>query len=392
MVMIEPKPILMVFVLEIKLKKYWKHIICMLPVFLFSFCSTLKTNDFSSKMDFVFNDLIIIPNVKINDHLQGDFIFDTGSNHTVIDSDKIKHLLNNSKKGTLKDFYGNIDTINITEPYTLKLFDLTIKNVKLRNYNLHKVLKKYNAIGIIGTDIISRFSWKFDFVNKKLTLSTFPYKNDSLLFFSVDYKDKCKVKDAVWINNIKMKPTIIDSGSLSEIVSNNFDLVKNDHNYYVEKNLINSLTSKTPEVYEIGLTNHATLLVNNNIFTHNKLQLNKNYNNIIGLDFFHKDFLVFDGVSSKVYFNKNRIKDNINLNTIGLRFDFNSEGNIIVQALTKNGLAEKIGIRLGDEVLQVNDIKVTNSINKLKNINKIRNQIETIIVKRKNEHLRFSLQ
>ena len=48
--------------------------------------------------------------------------------------------------------------------------------------------------------------------------------------------------------------------------------------------------------------------------------------------------------------------------------------------------------KTNESVLQVNDIKVTNSINKLENINKIRNQIETIIVKRKNEHLRFSLQ
>lgn len=173
--------------LVIKICKYWKHILGMLPIYLFISCSSINEIENVEK-NFIDNGFIILKNVAINDTLKGNFIFDTGSNHTIINSKNIKKKI--LKKSIVTDYYGNTDSISVLKNVKVNIYNYSLKKINVRIYNLSSLAKKYNIIGVLGTDIISKFCWELNYNTNRIDIKNIPYKNDTLSFIYINFKKK----------------------------------------------------------------------------------------------------------------------------------------------------------------------------------------------------------
>ena len=373
--------------LAINIHNYWKHSIIMLPILL---CSSLNSFQEINNIEneFINNEFIILKNISINDTLKGDFIFDTGSNYTIINSENVnKH---NPKSSIITDFYGNSDSISMLKNVKLEIYNHSIKNVTSRIYNISSIAKKYNIIGILGTDIISKFCWEFNFNNNKLTVNNIPFKTDSLSFINVNFKKKSALMDAIFIDGIYMLNFMLDSGSLSEITSNDTSLSTNNLHHYKEENLIQSITKKNPEKLNILLSYNSIIKIGNHNFKNIKLQTNPKYRNLIGLDFFPKNKLVFDGISSKLFFkNVTKLKSQ-GPSKKGFRFGLDKNNNIIIVAIIEKCESYLKGIKLGDEVITIDKLNLNYYKTRIDELNQLRDNIKEIVLSRNKVNMKYN--
>lgn len=373
--------------LAINIHNYWKHSIIMLPILL---CSSLNSFQEINNIEneFINNEFIILKNISINDTLKGDFIFDTGSNYTIINSENVnKH---NPKSSIITDFYGNSDSISMLKNVKLEIYNHSIKNVTSRIYNISSIAKKYNIIGILGTDIISKFCWEFNFNNNKLTVNNIPFKTDSLSFINVNFKKKSALMDAIFIDGIYMRNFMLDSGSLSEITSNDTSLSTNNLHHYKEENLIQSITKKNPEKLNILLSYNSIIKIGNHNFKNIKLQTNPKYRNLIGLDFFPKNKLVFDGISSKLFFiNVTKLKSK-GPSKKGFRFGLDKNNNIIIVAIIEKCESYLKGIKLGDEVITIDKLNLNYYKTRIDELNQLRDNIKEIVLSRNKVNMKYN--
>lgn len=373
--------------LAINIHNYWKHSIIMLPILL---CSSLNSFQEINNIEneFINNEFIILKNISINDTLKGDFIFDTGSNYTIINSENVnKH---NPKSSIITDFYGNSDSISMLKNVKLEIYNHSIKNVTSRIYNISSIAKKYNIIGILGTDIISKFCWEFNFNNNKLTVNNIPFKTDSLSFINVNFKKKSALMDAIFIDGIYMRNFMLDSGSLSEITSNDTSLSTNNLHHYKEENLIQSITKKKPEKLNILLSYNSIIKIGNHNFKNIKLQTNPKYRNLIGLDFFPKNKLVFDGISSKLFFkNVTKLKSQ-GPSKKGFRFGLDKNNNIIIVAIIEKCESYLKGIKLGDEVITIDKLNLNYYKTRIDELNQLRDNIKEIVLSRNKVNMKYN--
>lgn len=366
---------------------YRKYILLVLPIFLLTSCHPLKGVEKLIEYNFLDKQLIIVPNVIVNDSIKGNFIFDSGSNHTIIDLKKVKN--NFSKSNIITDFYGNTDKISILKKNIIRIANFNLVNLKLRVYDLSILSKKYNIIGILGTDIISRFSWKFDYNNKKLLISNKPFKNDTLSFINVDFNNKSLFKDKIKINGIYKNDFILDSGSLSEINTNDSLLALKDPTNFIEQNLIRSLASKNYKNYKIYLSYNSKIDIGIHKFNDCKLQAESSSHNLIGLDFFSRTIFVFDGIASKFYFHSQAKIDKLIKNRRGLRFGLDENDNIFVEAITEKGESYLKGIKIGDIIVGIDKLNIFTYKKRIEELNQLRNSINELSIERNNTILHF---
>lgn len=367
--------------LVIKTSSFWKHILGMLPIYLFISCSSINEIE-NSENNFINNEFVILKNVTINDTLKGNFIFDTGSNHTIINSKNIQKSI--FKKSTVTDYYGNTDSISVLNNVTVKIYNYYLKKINVRIYNLSRLAKKYNIIGILGTDIISKFCWKFNYNTNIIDIKNIPYKNDSLSFINVNFNKKSIILDTIFINGFQKKNLTLDSGSLSEVTSNDTSLTTINKYHLKEHNLIQSVTAKKPEKQTILLSYNSEIKISKLWFKQIKLQTNPNYSNLIGLDFFPKNVLVFDGISSKFYFyNQPKIKST-SPSKRGFRFGLDENNNIIIIAIIENGESSLKGVQLGDKVVTLDNLNINDYKNRIDDLNQLRDDINEIVISRNN--------
>jgi Aspartyl protease len=373
--------------LAINIHNYWKHSIIMLPILICSFHNSFKEID-NAENEFIENEFIILKNISINDTLKGDFIFDTGSNHTIINSENVnKH---NPKSSIITDFYGNSDSISMLKNVKLEIYNHSIKNVTSRIYNISSLAKKYNIIGILGTDIISKYCWEFNFNNNKITVNNIPFKTDSLSFINVNFKKKSALIDAIYIDGVYMRNFMLDSGSLSEITSNDTLLSTNNSEHYKEENLVQSITKKKLEKLNILLSYNSIIKIGNYDFKNIKLQTNPKYRNLIGLDFFPKNTLVFDGISSKLYFkNVTKLKSQ-GPSKKGFRFGLDKNNNIIIVAVIEKSESYLKGMKLGDEIITVNKLNINYYKTRIDELNQLRDNIKEIVISRNKEIIKYN--
>jgi hypothetical protein len=373
--------------LAINIHNYWKHSIIMLPILLCSFHNSFKEID-DTENEFIDNEFIILKNISINDTLKGNFIFDTGSNHTIINSGNVNN--HNRKSSIITDFYGNSDSISIMKNIKLDTYNHSLKNVTSRIYNISSLAKNYNIIGILGTDIISKFCWEFNFNNHKINVYNIPFKTDSLSFINVSFRKKSALTDAIFINGINIRNCILDSGSLSEITSNDTSLSTNNPNHYKEENLIQSITKKNPEKLNILLSYNSIIKIGNYNFKNIKLQTNPKYRNLIGLDFFPKNKLVFDGISSKLFFKNATTIKSQGPSKKGFRFGLDKNNNIIVVAIIEKCESYFKGIKLGDEVISIDKLNIDYYKTRINELNQLRDNIKEIVLSRNKVCMKYN--
>lgn len=357
---------------------------------LFFLSCSIKKELYVSNQTFTYDDFILI-DVQINDTLKGKMIFDTGSNHTILEEKYNQNI--RLKKSVITDFYQNTDVITYGKIDKIAFGSVEINRPQIRFYNLSKYFdSKENIIGILGTDIIKKFCWEFSFQDNSLTISKKPYENKlELEVLSVDYDRKSKINDRLKVNNqIINNNLILDSGNLCQIALSAKEVI-NKNDFQTELNFSKSLASSQHKVSEIHFTNSGILSVNKKKQDSVQIIYSDFSSNAVGLEIFEKTRLVFDGVSKKLYFS-NFQKHKINPESKrGFRFSKNNN-DIIIKSIILNGIAHKKGLKVGDKLIYIDKLDVRKSKNiSIDSLNNNRCKIQEITVLREdNQLLNFS--
>lgn len=357
---------------------------------LFFLSCSIKKELYVSNQTFTYDDFILI-DVQINDTLKGKMIFDTGSNHTILEEKYNQNI--RLKKSVITDFYQNTDVITYGKIDKIAFGSVEINRPQIRFYNLSKYFdSKENIIGILGTDIIKKFCWEFSFQDNSLIISKKPYENKlELEVLSVDYDRKSKINDRLKVNNqIINNNLILDSGNLCQIALSAKEVI-NNNDFQTELSFSKSLASAEYEISEIHFTNSGILSVNKKKQDSVQIIYSDFSSNAVGLEIFEKTHLVFDGVSKKLYFS-NFQKHKINPESKqGFRFSKNNN-DIIIKSIILNGIAHKKGLKVGDKLIYIDKLDVRKSKNiSIDSLNNNRSKIQEITVLREdNQLLNFS--
>ncbi len=325
------------------------------------------------------------------------FLIDTGA-PTAISEDVFKVLnLKISHEGNMSDSQKNKRTEKFVILPELKLDNLVFKNIgsSILNFDVPEI-KCLGFDGIIGSNLMAKLFWKFDYTNNKIivtkNLDNFKVNDFD---FSVRFKHKNQ-KTPIVKGKVGNKTTsfILDTGYFGNIsVLNNYDYYKANS---VEDKFITKSGSTSIGIYGGGsekkaFTTKTNLYLDKQLFE-NELIESESYS-LIGGEFLRDYEFVVDWVNLKIYFKRN---DNIKIGNLkGFGFFYRFKGG---KPFVSSKIESKdVPINLGDEILEINQVNFTT----LGSFDFCKYYIEEIIkgesemditIKRHNDTLKFNLK
>lgn len=325
------------------------------------------------------------------------FLIDTGA-PTAISEHVFNALsLKISHEGSMSDSQKNKRTEKFVILPELKLDNLVFKNIgsSILNFDIPEI-KCLGFDGIIGSNLMAKLFWKFDYSNNKIivtkNLDNFKVNDFD---FSVRFKHKRQktpfVKGKVGNKKISF---MLDTGYFGNIsVLNNYDYYKASS---AEDKFITKSGSTSIGIYGGGsekkaFTMKTNLYLDKQLFE-NELIESESYS-LIGGKFLRDYEFVVDWVNLKIYFKRNNNTKIKNLKGFGFFYRFKN-GKPIVSSKIES---KDVPINLGDEILEINQINFTTLDSfdfckyYLKEIIKEESEIY-ITVKRLNDTLKFNLK
>jgi len=333
-----------------------------------------QRNNQIEQIDFTIeNDLIIIPI-----HIDGEkyrFLFDTGS-PTLI-SEQLSKKINLTQQKQIKtiDSQGNSQRLNY-----VKINEIAIENKQFNNISAGIVdfqqtaaIACLNIDGVIGANIIRKFCWQIDYTNKKIWISSIA---TSLLSSSEKRKKRYCLPFSVDINGTPIIPMKIgrteiknfrmDTGSVS--------FVSIDKDYYDELNQTNTIlkqrvsygtnlvglfgtadkdTIKQLLITELTIGDKLSLL-------HQTIDLRPTNLSLMGNAFLRNFLVTIDSENNCLLLEPLSEIQNYFAHSFGIALQ-KENSKIIVSMLTEGSSAQSCGLQIGDTILQINGLDVTNS-------------------------------
>jgi len=295
-----------------------------------------------------------------------DFLFDTGSEFTLLDS-SITSIKLPSANSNLYDVYGNFLSVSQVMLDTLKIGN--IKIIELDSY----LQRHLRLDGVLGNDILNQLIWKIDFVNNQIlvtqNLSNLDIKGDGIPFS----KTENGISLAIKINGKEIE-AFLDTGFDGFICVNNtlIDQVSSIGSHLVfwedgedlhSGNVfeIDHYSPKLDTTYYMP----ANVLMGDLKLEDEIIKLQRIKFNLIGIDFLKRfEYVTIDYPGKKIYFGKQRGKSLVFLLESFLRL--NSQGVILadidsmllVKGISSN--AKELGLGYMDTVLSINDVSIIN--------------------------------
>lgn len=293
------------------------------------------------------------------------FIFDTGSETTLINSD-ISSVIVSSDTIFFRDVFYELHSA-----HKVKVDTFTLGKIKVIGKNSYHQ-RKLNLDGVIGDDIIREFVWKFDLYNRNM------YVSKDIINFDVD---------AVSVPFQRYGQFILIT---CQINNRNIDLiVDTGYNGFVS---INKATADTiftfhhPPLFWEGLSVKqignpyaaevtsprvdttyyftANMSVGEILLENEIIELSGNPFSIVGMDFFNRfNYFVLDYPNGMIHFGKQQHKSLTFIFSSLLRM--NTKGITLVpknkvQIGRINSWAKEAGINYYDTLLSINGISIVN--------------------------------
>jgi len=311
------------------------------------------------------NNYIILTNVSINNNDEKyNFLFDTGSSISSI-SKHIANLYHIHSNDSIIMNDGIKRQFSYTSKVSISFDDIDIENIKVDIFDFSKInfTRCYKIDGIIGGNIIKEFVWKLtkdsliitkkikhintkNYSKFKLKLSSNTpiiiagFKNDYNATMLFDTGNNCLAD--IDINNIKyidIKDSIKGNGTAYESSFSNCskDIVffrpKTDFTLYTKLSIHNICSN----------TNYDNFLSNS---IGNKL-----------LNYFD---IILDYKKHRIYFKQNRFNYKQE-KVFGFKWNIDEHKNVFISFLWKNSPAEKLGLTVGQQILRINDLDLTDN-------------------------------
>ncbi|WP_299431844.1 aspartyl protease family protein [uncultured Aquimarina sp.] len=318
-------------------------------------------------------DQLVFIKVQVNDTEEVlDFVFDTGASTGVLDSAVAEELGIKSNYSQAAQGANGSETYNIALNQTIRIGSLALNNSNLVLVDLQKLSERSGRKieGIIGYDILKRYSTRFDFNKNTITL----YNKDEEITGLEDYIQIPLKFDGIPIPQVDLTFTLRDgtthTGNFLFDSGANMTLLFNTP--YALKNDLKSKSGKTVIGKARGLNKSTTytkgtiekLRFNGFEFTDLPIDISEGeegvsgsskYTGILGAQIINRFDMVLDYESKLLYVKPNSKFD--------ISFDFPMSGlgiekvddKILVSYVLKNSEAYQKGIREGDELIAVDN-------------------------------------
>jgi len=243
---------------------------------------------------------------------------------------------------------------------------IIVENIAAKNFNSDFFNCNKNVYGVIGRDIMKYFVWQFDFTNNSYTVKSdtnIVLNNKNAINIPLNKFSRTKDYIELLINNNKKK-LLVDLGSTSSI---KYELNSDSIEYYFKhtnKKIIGDNgyglngKAKNRDNYVI-LFNEVK--INNNIFNKVEGSVSNRTANIIGLKFLKNFKTTFDFPRNSLTLEPN---DSLVFRTGHFGYSPEmKENKMFIQVIIKNSQADKLGLKVGDEIIKINNMTIDSNFN-----------------------------
>ena len=323
-------------------------------------------NDFKVTVPFEYRKGLIILKVSIQNE-EYDFILDTGASNVL--SKELAEKLNVKTLGSenVTDIHKTSQLINYTKIDDIEIGGINFQHTvaAITDFNSGE-LACLNADGFIGSNLMRFAIWDFDFKNQLITITD----NEQKLNIPAD-----AIESKMFIGTAASQPSIISYINGKRALNNMIDLGNNGtphlaHGDFVKQKESNKITKYisgsgytsigmygkgkkkneySAKVDEIKIGEHLIK---------NKVMRVKDGKTNLGISFFKNYRLILNWKARKVKMIKERDTNNTELNHFGFNPYFNGN-KVYVDFIYNETPASKV-LQLGDQVLEINDIDLTN--------------------------------
>lgn len=314
-------------------------------IFVVQVYSQKKLSDtftFSTHDNLTFVDTILINNKVIINR----FIYDTGSELSVIDSKFINKINHNeaNKDIVVKDILGHRKRQKTVIIDSIKLGNNTYYNIKAFIVDLSNL----NIDGIIGCNVLKNHIWKFDYPNHLITR----YSSISDLPTTPKYTIPFSFKNGIPRINIRIGSHTIDNIIFDTGNANPLSFAVKDTSLLLTESIKDTYIRYY--AYSINSDQKTLSRIKESAFT--KLQCGDytmdtttavflGYAPAIGTPMLYHSNVVIDFPSKQIYIDK-IARDKYA--TLGCQFEITQSGDIKVSSLTEGSAADNAGIKLDD--------------------------------------------
>ena len=380
-------------------------------------CSTLKTiklmksgevqqEEFNVKIPFEYRLGLIILKVNISGE-EYDFLLDTGAPN-VISKELFKKLeISSLFEQKVIDSQNEESNLGFLLIKKLGIGGINFLNTGAATADLKqsKELGCLQIDGFIGSNLMRKAVWKFDYENQIITISNcveslnISESSEKIPFFT-DITGTPSIDIA--LNDIKEKNVVVDLGSNGDIF-----LSKKTFNKLVDTDPTISRTvsfgSSSSGLYGIGHKDsiqHALIsdISFGDVVLKNTVVEFTNESGItIGTNYFKNYDLIINWFDKEIILTKKKEYDNSSLTSYGFSFN-NKNDSLIVGEIYNNSSANTAGLKINDIILKIDNKKygvltADHWCHILENglFNEEKSTI-TVIVLRQNEELTFNLE
>lgn len=378
--------------------------IIILLIFLNFGCSS-GSKIFSTGEVVIKNDIEVLDIKIINDlplcrvSIQGNeynFLVDTGAPMVISDELFAKLNLKKAYSATVGDSQKKKKTQDFCVLPEIIIGNLVFKNIGAVVLTIdNQELKCFGFDGIIGSNLLAKLHWQFDFQNNKISATkNLALFNTDQSDFSLNFTNKAQKTPYIAgkVNN-KMLDFTFDTGYGGNIkVANDLSYHQNSviTKDFVTKSGINAIGVYGNSESDVTFVMKSDLFLGDSVF--NNEIIDSGSSTLIGNEFLKDYVFVIDWTKNQIHFKKNLKLTPKKLDGFGFGYLFvNGKAEVISRVENKS-----IPIEIGDQILSINDTDFT----KIQNseicdyfLNKVeKNETEiTVLVKRGDETLEFNL-
>ena len=380
-------------------------------------CSGLKTfklmksgeveqEEFKVNIPFEYNLGMIILKVNISGE-EYDFLLDTGAPN-VISKELFKKLeISSLFEQKVIDSQNEESNLGFLLIKKLGIGGINFLNTGAAAADLKqsKELGCLQIDGFIGSNLMRKAVWKFDYENQIITISNsvaslkISESSEKIPFFT--YITGTPIID-ITLNDVKEKNVIVDLGSNGDISlsKKTFDkLVDTDPN--ISRTV--SFGSSSSGLYGVGATDSIQHALISNIsfgdvaLKNTVVEFTNESASTIGTNYFKNYDLIINWFDKEIIVTKKKEYDNSSLISYGFSFN-NKNDRLIVGGIYTNSSADHAGLKINDIILKI-DTKKYGVLTADQWCNIIENglfnegkETITVVVLRQNEELTFHLE
>ena len=286
------------------------------------------------------------------------FLFDSGSNVTLIDFKLFKKLnLKIIKQTQNTDANNKVALLNVVIIPSLKIGEIEFTNVLATLADL-SIYDCEGMVGIIGNNILKKAIWKIDFLNNKISVLNEFYTKKNYHSISFKYKNNLPYV-VVTANGKKYNNVLFDTGARALLNLKTQDTLNFfDNERFKIKKYISFTNSIYDSIKRVLLVPQIKLdKVSIGTVTMNNVPVNFRLGRIMGINLFQNTILIIDYKNKMILTSDSILDQNQYLKKdTGIKLDVNNKGEVFISSILVNSPAERFSLRLGDKVVSLNNI------------------------------------